>query len=634
MSRIRTAQTNFTAGEIAPPLAGRGDLTAYANGAGTLTNVFVLPTGGLKRRPGLRFVDTLPGPARLVEFEFSTEQTYVFAFLDQAVRIYRDETLEATLATPWAAAMLAQLSWTQNADTLLVCHPDVEPRRILRAGAADWSLAPWPLAEADGRRSIPHYRFGDPGVTLSADGVTGSVSVIASAPVFQAGHIHARFRIGNGEGYPNAVHSPTQANFIVTRTLPGTGATDDWTEQAWSAVRGWPGSVTFHQDRLVVGGSRDLPNRLWMSRTGAIFDFDLGTGLDDEAIEFPILSDQVNAIRAVFSGRHLQVFTSGAEWMVTGDPLTPETVQLHRQTRVGSPVDRRVPPRDVEGATVFVARNGRQIREFLFADTEQAYRAADLTLLAEHMIADPTDQDYDQARRLLLVTMADGTAAALTAYRSEQVAAWSRLETDGRIEAFAVAGGTVYAVVERAGARLLEALDDTLMLDSALSGTADPPADEWSGLDHLEGRTVRVVADGVDRGTVTVAGGRIVLDAPAADVAIGLPYRHVVEPLPPILPDASGIAQGLALRPVESIFRLDATPALTLDTGRGPQPVPLRRIAGDQTFDSPPQAVTGDVRVRHLGWTRSATRPLWRIDQDVPLPFTLLTATTELKVNH
>ena len=79
----------------------------------------------------------------------------------------------------------------------------------------------------------------------------------------------------------------------------------------------------------MIGGSRDLPNRLWLSRTGDLFNFDLGTGLDDQAIEFGLVSDQVNAIRGVFSGGHLQVFTSGAEWMVSGTPLTPASIQLH-----------------------------------------------------------------------------------------------------------------------------------------------------------------------------------------------------------------------------------------------------------------------------------------------------------------
>lgn len=75
---------------------------------------------------------------------------------------------------------------------------------------------------------------------------------------------------------------------------------------------------------MVIGGSRDLPNRLWLSKSSDLFNFDLGKAVDDDAIEFGILSDQVNAIKAVVSTRHLLVFTTGAEWMVSGEPLTPE----------------------------------------------------------------------------------------------------------------------------------------------------------------------------------------------------------------------------------------------------------------------------------------------------------------------
>jgi hypothetical protein len=210
-------------------------------------------------------------------------------------------------------------------------------------------------------------------VNLQASATTGSVQIIASAPVFTFDHIGARLRIADKEIQISSVASATVAQANVKQTLPSTAPTVDWTEQAFSAAHGWPASVCFHQDRLVIGGSRDLPNRLWLSKSAHLFNFDLGEALDDEAIEFPILSDQVNAIRYVFSGRHLQVFTSGAEWMVTGDPLTPTSIQLFRQTRVGSPVDRTVPPQDVDGATVFVPRAGPQLRAFLSTDTEQAY---------------------------------------------------------------------------------------------------------------------------------------------------------------------------------------------------------------------------------------------------------------------
>jgi len=633
MSRLHTLQTNFTAGEVSPRLLGRGDLRAYANGARRLANVFIHPTGGIDRRDGLYFVDTLPGRARLIAFEFNTDQTYLLAVNDRSTRIYADGQPVATLATPWREAQLAQLTWTQSADTLLVCHPDVEPRSITRHGTGSWAIAPWPIPWTSSVNRRPFHRFAAPEARLRGSATHGMITLSADRSVFLPEHVDAMVRLKGRQCTIRRVDSTTIAVAALHQDLLDTGWTEDWDESAWSPARGWPISATFHQDRLVVGGSRDLPNRLWMSRSADLFNFDVGTGLDDEAITFPILSDQVNAIRAVFSGRHLQVFTSGAEWMVSGDPLTPATVQLHRQTRIGSPVAAAVPPRDVEGATVFVARNGLELREFLYTDAEQAYRATDLALLAREIVADPVDQDYDRARRLLFLVMADGTVGVLTAYRAEQVTAWTRFETAGAVAAVAVAGDAVYLAVERDDAWLLEQLDGTVRLDAAITGSADPPADTWSGLDHLEGRSVRVLADGVDRGAHTVDGGAVTLGEPVSEIAAGLPYTHTVEPLPPFLLGQGGGSQGLAMRPVETIFRLHETRALSLDLGRGPAAVPFGRLAAGAGFDHVPAPFTGDRRVRHLGWTRNATAPLWRIEQDVPLPFSLLSVTTELKVN-
>lgn len=631
MSRIEILESSFTGGEVSPLLLGRGDLVAYENGAARLRNVFIQPTGGVTRRSGLRYVDSARGPGRLVAFEFNTEQVYLMVFTDGWLDVYREEEKVAEAAAPWTAAQLEQIVWTQSADTLLVTHPDVPPQRITRTGEAAWTVEPLAFASEDGVSRQPFYRHATDVATLQPSAVSGSVTLTASADVFVAGHVDVRLRIAGREVMVTAVASATEATATTLEDLVGTDATTDWTEQAFSPLRGWPVSIAFHQDRLVLGGSRDLPNRLWLSKSGDLFNFDLGTGLDDEAIEFPILSDQVNAIRAVFSGRHLQVFTSGAEWMVTGDPLTPSSLQVKRQTRVGSPVDRSLPPRDVDGATLFVSRNGRELREFLYADVEQAYRATDLALLARHLFRSPRDIDYEAEQRLLHLAMADGSVATLTIYRTEQVTAWTRQETDGAVLALAVVGEAVYALIDRAGDVGIEVFDPAVLLDATLSGSSPEPAAVWSGLGHLEGRTVKVLADGTVRPDAVVAGGAITLDVPARDVTAGLAYAHEIEPLPPAIQGRS--VHGARLRPVRHTFRLHETAALTVDTGHGPRDVPFRRLGGEGTLDGAAPVFSGDRSLRALGWHDTAGRPLWRVSQDTPLPCTILSVNTQVKVN-
>lgn len=623
MAASRQIKNSFTAGELAPELLGRSDLRAYANGARELRNVLIQPTGGVTRRPGLRHVAGLPGPTRLVAFEFNTEQTYLLALSHRRLQVFAGDALLAEGPGPWTAAHLPGLSWTQTADTLLLVHPDLPPQVITRTGAASWVVRDWNLDPE------PFHRFAPAAAVMTPSGGTGTVTLETSEPVFLPGHVGARFRVVDGLVRIAAVLSPQRASAAVEGSISEPAPTRDWTEAAFSGARGWPVSVCFHQDRLVIGGSRDLPNRLWLSRTGDLFSFELGKGLDDEAIAFGLYSDQVNAIRAVFSGRSLQVFTSGSEWMVSGEPLTPASIQLDRQTRIGSRTGRNVPPVDVDGSTIFAARSGRALYEFAYTEVAQAYQANDLALVAHHLVRDPVDLCYDQLGRLLHVAMADGRLATLTLYRAEAVTAWTRIETDGAFRALAEVEGTVWAAVERMGGWRLERFDAGLSLDAALAGESGDPQDRWRGLEHLEGRRVAVLADGAPREDETVVLGAVTVDPPALSVQAGLPYRHVIEPLPPELAGAAGAGRA-PLRLVSATFRVLATAALDVDLGRGPVPVPFRRL-DTPLLDAAPPHFTGEASMRGLGWKRDAMAPLWRVEGSLPLPMTLLSVTTETR---
>lgn len=620
----RQVKNAFTAGELAPEMLGRADLRAYANGAARLRNVVLHPTGGLSRRPGLRHIAALPGPVRLVPFEFNTEQTYLLALHDGGMVVVVGDAVVAGIGAPWAGWMLPNLCFTQSADTLLVTHPAMPPQRVTRTGHASWEVGAWPW------QRLPVFRFmGTEGVSLTPSATTGNVSMVAGGTVFGAMQPGTALRFRGVRAVVTQVLSPTQAMVQLPEALPDTAASTDWEEAAFSPARGWPACACFHQDRLVIGGSRDLPNRLWLSRSGALWDFDLGKGLDDEGIEFGLMGDQVNAIRHVFSGRHLQVFTTGGEWMVSGDPLTPGSIQVTRQTRIGSSPARSVPPVDVDGATVFAARSGRAIHEFAYTEVSQAYQSSDLGLVASHLMQEPVSMAYDQVRRLLHVVMADGGCATLTLFRAEQVTGWTRQETQGAFRAVAELDGRVFFAVERAGSWRLERLDAALNLDAALDGASAAPQARWNGVSHLEGQVVGVLADGAPRAPLAVLGGGVTLDPPASAVQLGLAYAHEVEPLPPELQGALG-ARRAPLRLVGVTFRLLATPALSADLGRGLQPVAFRRL-DTALLDMPPTPFTGEVRLSALGWRRDATRPLWRIGGDAPLPMTLLSVSTEMR---
>jgi hypothetical protein len=407
--------------------------------------------------------------------------------------------------------------------------------------------------------------------------------------------------------------------------------TRSWGEPAFGTENGYPATVAFYQSRLVFGGSRKLPNYLWFSQSGDLRNFELGDGYDAESIEFSILSDQSNAICALFAGRHLQVFTTNAEWMVTGDPLTPTNIQLKRQTQVGSPNYRFVPPIGIDGATIFPAANGQEMREFLFADIEQAYQATDLSLLAGHMINQPQDQAYDRYLRQAYILMKDGRLCALTSFRAEDIQSWTEQTTDGNFISVAVGGGKAYFIIKRDNNYHLEQLDSLFSTDCSFEFLSDTEQSIFSGLSVLEGKRVKIISDGVVQPDQTVKDGKITLEYPAKKVIIGLPFTHMVAPLPPAVGASNGAAPVSSARLVKAVFRIVDTETLEIDTGTGLHQELTRPLAS-YCLDGIQQPKTTDVVVRSLGWKRIPTSPLWLIEGETPKSFKLVSVTSDIQI--
>jgi len=93
MARVHPFQTNFTAGELTPKLAGQVDFKKYSNGVETLENMTVFPQGGVSRRNGSRFVCEVKDSTaitRLISFEFNITQAYVLEFGNNYIRFLKD----------------------------------------------------------------------------------------------------------------------------------------------------------------------------------------------------------------------------------------------------------------------------------------------------------------------------------------------------------------------------------------------------------------------------------------------------------------------------------------------------------------------------------------------------------------
>jgi len=289
------------------------------------------------------------------------------------------------------------------------------------------------------------------------------------------------------------VKAVTEAPFFDADAIPsGDWRLEQGYRDAWSTTRGWPRTATFHEGRLIVGGSKSLPTTVWGSKVGFFFDFDQGTSLDDEGLESTIDTDQVNAVTAVISGREFQCYTTGTEFTVPqlqGEPLTPTSFLFKPATRRGSSTGIR--PQISEGGAFYVQRGGKAIRELIFSDLEGSFTSNDISLLSSHLLQAPTRMvlrrgtNVDEGDLLLILNGGTGTLlgsiAAFSILRSQNVIAPALWTTEGTFIDIGIDESdtpVVYTVCKRlvnsTDVYYLEAFDDNYTTDS--SQQTLPPA--------------------------------------------------------------------------------------------------------------------------------------------------------------
>ncbi len=650
MTRQLLLKTSFTTGELDPLMLGRIDLRAQEDGARRLRNVFVQAGGGVWRRPGTRILAEVPDAVRLVPFD-DIDAAFLLVLAPFRVVVLRDDAIVADLEAPWSAAHLRGLDWARYRDRLYLVHPEVRGVEIVRRRGADatgdrWELRFWQFETVEVEPGVvrplaPFAKIAPPDTALRVrrdgtnppPGASAGDFVIVDARhsegasanrVFEPGHYGVWLRIGGRHVRIINYVAPDRVLAKTYDDFPNSAWTLRWQEEAFNPVHGWPRSISFHQDRMVIGGSRDLPDWVWMSRTGKPMNFDPGTGLDDEAIAFRLSDETSHVVTGLVPGRNLQIFTSAGEWIVKGFPVTPSGTQVERQTRIGSRIAPRVRPVDVDGATLFVSANGRELREFLYTEVEQAYQAADIATLSRHLLVDPIEAVFDGMRRILWIVRADGRVATVTIDRNANVAAWSLQEFAGEALSIATLRDRLLLLVRWRGRTLLETLSDGCWLDHVEEAEASSPTTTWAGFARHVGAAVVALADGREVFRGTLATETVQLAAPASRLAVGVPYSHEIEPAPCAVA-SRGVALDAVHRPIRVTLRLADSRRVVLDTGNGERIMPLANPDGP-TF-------SGDHAVRATGWRRGYDAFLWRIRDDAAAPFSLLAAQTELKVN-
>ena len=644
MARVNISQTQFTSGELDPRLAARHDYDGYYKGAETLENVVCLGQGGVKRRGGMKYIDTLTDTAvRFVTFEFNVTQTYLLVFANAKMYVYKDGVKQTGLngtgndyiTVPYNATQIKEMSFTQSADTLIICHNAHAPRKIMRGGShSTWTLSTisfsyFPTFDFDQNYDSNTFSIGSNWNSVGSD-VT--VTCNASGKI-TSDHVGGMFEGNGGVIRIESVGSTTLTGkllqeFINNNTLDGIDCSLE--EPVWSSTHGYPNAVSFHESRLWMGNSTSRPQTLWGSVIGEFFNYDRGVGGDDESIDITLDTDQVNAIYHLVSGRHLQVFTSGGEFYIPETPIKPSSVRISRQTKFG--VLQKVRPINTDGATMFIQRNGKQVREFVFTYTEASYVSSEVNLLAPHIINLPVAMasqtgDVENEGNYLFVVNGDGTMGVFITNRAEKVMAWTKYTTTGDIMDVAVVEDIVYLYVKRtinsSTVYHVEALDNSYYTDASKQVTQSASA-TVSGLSHLNGQSCRVRADSAVMANATPSSGSITLSRTATNIEVGINFDVTIKTMPSAVTLQSGPVSTKKRRISRVSAQLHQSSGLKVN-GKSV----TNKSFGANVLGQAPEAFTGIKTLPILGYSKTAQVTVTQTD---PLPMTLLGLTIELQV--
>lgn len=388
---------------------------------------------------------------------------------------------------------------------------------------------------------------------------------------------------------------------------------------AWTGDSGYPATVTSYEQRLVVSGTAFNPSTVWFSRIGNFYDF-LPGSLDDDALSVTISGSEQADIVHLMQGKALVALASNGEYTFAGGvekPITPTNIQIRNQSVYGCS---SVRPQRIGNELYFVQRAGKKVRAFTYKYESDDFGAPDLSIMSEHLTGDAVvDMAYcPEPESVMWIVRSDGGMASVTIERENDVIAWCNHATDGLFESVCSVpnstSDTLWISVNRDGVRSIERMASGVYLDSAVQGSSVTPVTDWSGLSHLEGKTVSVVADGSVVADVVVSGGAITLTEAASDVVIGLPYTTTIETLMQDFGTGTGSIHGNSNRVGEVSIRFLETTGCTINGSE----VTFRRYDTD-ILDASPATFTGLHRIEKLGWDRGDVSIT--IEQTNPLPF-------------
>jgi len=599
----RPHKRNFTAGELGDILHEKIDFSRFINGCHEMLNMTALPQGPATRRSGTKFLynlTSLLGGAvtnvrpRLIPFVFSRSQAYALLFFkhnngNTRVAFVTSSGLveSSTPGVPYVFEFSGTLDiwsmdYSQMNDFVKLAQPNRKPLDFKRLAHNSWS-----------------------------------------------------------------------ATEVAFTSMP-TGAS------GWSDPDNWPSKVGFFEQRICYAATKNRPQTLWFSKSANFEDMGVSSPIvADDAVTLTMNSGSQNAIAWMNTARALLVGTLGDEWDIKGsgsEPLSFKSFKMNRHTRQGS---EPLKPIMIGPVTIFVELLGRVVNQFVYDYATDSYDVVDLSVLAPHLTAKNKIVDWTYQKTphgIIWAVRDDGILIALTMKREHNVIGWHRHTTDGKFLAVTAIPGSnetdLFCVVERTIGGVTKwyvemkapqfdsnSAIDGRFLDSFLeySGT---PISTVTGLGHLEGKTVSILAGGRPHTSQVVTGGSITLDRNFNYIVVGLPFTSRLIPTSNAVTLEDGNSHSMETRVISSKISLKDSSGMRVGIQNAFGKIRYTYVPFLNPLVQDDEPIPLATRFIPVDFTESDTNPeasmIQRvvIEQDLPLPLTVLGTTDLLYISE
>ncbi len=437
-----------------------------------------------------------------------------------------------TLVTPYAAADLDLIKFTQSADVLTLVHTSYAPYDLTRTSHYQWTLtaisfasnisAPTGAAAITSSAGVAVYAYvvtavgsdGQESIASSRAELNTAVNIAATAGfntiswntvigavfynVYKAPYLPVAGTIPTGVAF-GFIGNCTGLSFTDNNIVPDYSITPPLATNPFAASNN-PGAVGYFQQRKTYGGSTSLPETMWLSQTAAFKNFDVSNPVKgDDAITITLASRQVNNIKyMVDMPGGLVVLTGGSAWQINGGSpqaaVTPTSIVAQAQTYNGIA---DVEPLPINADILYVQAKGTVVRDFAYNFYQNIYVGSDISVLSSHLLFGFSIAEWAYAEepfKIIWTIRDDGHLLSLTFLKEQEVYGWAQHDTYGsfisvssiqenNLDSVYLAvrrqiGANPYLVyIERmAGRTFPYGAEDAWCLDCALQNTLTYPA--------------------------------------------------------------------------------------------------------------------------------------------------------------